>query len=90
MIKKDDFYLKFESISQTRHYSIMKKFLFFLFFFIVFNSSSLMASDADFYRSTGKIYGVYGVVLILVVGLIIYLFSIDRKLSKIERNLDNE
>ncbi|MEE9373204.1 MAG: hypothetical protein V3V00_09145 [Saprospiraceae bacterium] len=59
--------------------------------FILFSFPlSLVASDSDFYRSTGKIYGVYGVLLILLIGLIIYLFSIEKKLNKIERNLDNE
>jgi len=67
----------------------MKKILFFLYFSI-YTSNILSASDSDFYRSTGKIYGVYAVVLVLVLGLIFYLFSIDKKLKKIERNLDNE
>lgn len=35
-------------------------------------------------RSSGKIWVVVGVVLTLVIGLFIYLFSIDRKVKKLE------
>lgn len=55
-------------------------------FFIV----PLSAQQSDFYSSTGKIYGVYAVVMLLLLGLIIYLFSLDKKISKIEKDLDNE
>jgi CcmD family protein len=40
---------------------------------------------ADVMRSSGKIYVVIGVIAIVFVGLAIYLFSIDRRLRKIER-----
>lgn len=36
-------------------------------------------------RSSGKIYVVVLVLVILFVGLAIYLFSIDRKISKLEK-----
>lgn len=36
-------------------------------------------------RSSGKIYVVVLVLVILFVGLAIYLFSIDRKVSKLEK-----
>jgi CcmD family protein len=44
---------------------------------------------ADTMRSNGKIYVVVGIILIILIGLIIYLFSMDRKLSKLEKELDN-
>ena len=50
----------------------------------------VLAADPDFYRSTGKIYGAYSAALILILGLLVYLFSIDKKLSKIERQLEDE
>ena len=50
----------------------------------------IFAQSDDFYRSTGKIYGAYGVILILVLGLIAYLYTLDKKLIKIQRQLDNE
>jgi len=42
---------------------------------------------ADTMRSSGKIYVVVGVVLIILVGLLIYLITIDRKVSKIEKEI---
>lgn len=42
---------------------------------------------ADAMRSNGKIYVVLAVILILFIGLLIYLISIDRKLTKLEKEL---
>lgn len=63
--------------------------------FIVFCSAILYAQApgdehiemADRLKADGKIYVVIGVVLIIVIGLFIYLFSIDRKVSKLEKEL---
>lgn len=41
---------------------------------------------ADDLRSSGKIYVVVVVLCVIFIGLIIYLFSIDRRVKKIERN----
>lgn len=38
-------------------------------------------------RSSGKIYVVVGVILIILAGLLIYLFSLDRKINRMERRL---
>ena len=67
----------------------MNKRLIFLLVLMSF-SNLVLAADPDFYRSTGKIYGAYGAALILILGLLVYLFSIDKKLSKIERQLEDE
>jgi CcmD family protein len=40
---------------------------------------------ADTMRSSGKIYVVIGTIVIVFTGLAIYLFSIDRRLKKIEK-----
>lgn len=40
---------------------------------------------ADALRSSGKIYVVVSVIVIIFAGLAIYLFSIDRRLRKIEK-----
>ena len=40
---------------------------------------------ADEMRSSGKIYVVIATIAIIFVGLAIYLFSIDRRLKKIEK-----
>ena len=42
---------------------------------------------ADVMRSNGKIYVVLAVVLVIFAGLILYLVSIDRKVSRIEKDL---
>ena len=39
---------------------------------------------ADQFRANGKIYVVVGVILILLIGLFIYLFRIERKVKKLE------
>ncbi len=41
----------------------------------------------DFMRSNGKIYVVMAVVVTIVLGLFIYLFNLDRKINKLERNI---
>ena len=43
------------------------------------------AEMADAFRAEGKIYVVVAVILIVLVGLFVYLFMLDRKLSKLER-----
>jgi len=67
----------------------MKKVL--LSFLMLFLSAYLFAQQnnnvemADEMRSSGKIYVVIVTIVIVFVGLAIYLFSIDRRLKKIER-----
>ncbi|RYZ61428.1 MAG: CcmD family protein [Chitinophagaceae bacterium] len=42
---------------------------------------------ADTMRSNGKIYVVVAVCLVILIGLFIYVSSIDRKLSKLEKEI---
>ena len=42
---------------------------------------------ADVMRSNGKIYVVVAVVTIIMTGLIIYLISLDRKITKLEKRV---
>lgn len=42
---------------------------------------------ADGMRSEGKIYVVVGIILIVLIGLVLYLVSIDRKVKKLENLL---
>ena len=55
-------------------------------------TQSLLAESTaiDFLRSTGKIYSVVGVIAIIFIGLAIYLWRIDRKLTKIENHIKDE
>ena len=48
------------------------------------------AEMADTFRSEGKIYVVVAVVLIVLAGLIIYLFMLDRKLTRLERMIEEK
>ncbi|MDQ6757112.1 MAG: CcmD family protein [Bacteroidota bacterium] len=41
---------------------------------------------ADNMRSNGKIYVVVAVCLTIVIGLFIYIFSLDKKISRFEKN----
>lgn len=43
---------------------------------------------ADTMRSSGKIYVVIGTIVIVFAGLAIYLFTIDRRLTKLEKHND--
>ncbi|MCX2575472.1 CcmD family protein [Pedobacter sandarakinus] len=66
----------------------MKKILFFLIF--ILTSVQLFAQDngvemADKLRSDGKIYVVVTCIVIILLGLLAYLFTIDKRLKKIER-----
>lgn len=67
----------------------MKKFLFTiltcLFSLSVFAQSKDQPEMADLFRSEGKIYVVIATIAIIFAGLAIYLFAIDRRLKKIEK-----
>jgi len=66
----------------------MKKIL--TLFTFLFISSYLFAQDAsvemaDRFRSSGKIYVVVAVMAILFIAFIAYLFTIDKRLKKLEK-----
>ncbi|WP_316836492.1 CcmD family protein [Pedobacter nutrimenti] len=66
----------------------MKKFI--VAFALLFSSVQLFAQTdsvemADVLRSNGKIYVVVLCIVIILVGLLFYLFSLDRRLKKIEK-----
>lgn len=42
----------------------------------------------DFFNNTGKIYVVVGVVLLLFLGIIAFLVYLERKITRIERDLE--
>lgn len=44
----------------------------------------------DFLRNTGKIYSVVALVLVVFIGMIIYLIRLDKKLTKLENQINNE
>lgn len=67
----------------------MKKLTFLLVlllsFITVFAQNDQSVEMADVFRSSGKIYVVIATIAIVFIGLAIFLFSIDRRLKKIEK-----
>lgn len=62
------------------------KFLFVVMLaFIVGNAQDAAPQMADAFRENGKIYVVIAVIGIIFTGIILYLISIDRKISKLEK-----
>lgn len=60
-----------------------------LLFFLVISTFIANAQDkvemADTMRSNGRIYVVVAVVLTILIGLVLYVVRIDRKISKLEK-----
>jgi flagellar biosynthesis/type III secretory pathway M-ring protein FliF/YscJ len=46
------------------------------------------AQMADGMRANGKIYVVVGIILIVLIGLVVYLFMTDKKLTRLEQQLN--
>ena len=69
---------------------------FFLMATITFAHAHTVEADANgnvvdnVLRSNGLIYVVVGVIVIILAGLIFYLTTIDRKLSKLEKEIKNK
>lgn len=63
------------------------KYLIALFLTIVSAGSAYAqnAEMADTFRSEGKIYVVVAIILIVLTGLIVYLFLLDRKMTRLEQ-----
>ena len=64
----------------------------FSLFIMLFVSMAMWAQDgnqkvqmADTMRSNGRIYVVVAVILTILIGLILYVLIIDRKISKLEK-----
>lgn len=65
----------------------MRTFKYLLPFLLLGFGNVALAQDAemaDALRAEGKIYVVVAIVLIVLAGLIVYLFALDRKLNKLE------
>ena len=79
----------FKTVRRSAIATIMKKFISFLI--LLLSSINLFAQEevamADQMRADGKIWVVVGVIAIVFIGIITYLVLLDRKISKIEKNL---
>ena len=61
------------------------------FFFISITANAQNAVEmADLMRSNGKIYTVVAVCLTILIGLFIYVFSIEKKLTRLEKEQNNK
>ncbi|GIV43285.1 MAG: hypothetical protein KatS3mg035_0408 [Bacteroidia bacterium] len=61
--------------------------------FSILYSTIVFAQDvemADDLRSNGKIYIVVAVLLIIFIGIVIYLINIDKKVSKLEKEINSK
>ena len=67
----------------------MKKILSVISFYMLI-LPSLFAQNQDFLRSTGKVYSVVAVILVIFVGIVIFLYRLDNKLTKLEKQIKNE
>ena len=45
---------------------------------------------ADTLRSNGKIFVVVAIIVLILVGLLVYLFSLDKRLKMLEKKLDSK
>lgn len=67
------------------------KFLIFLLIFLVISfegrTQQMAVEMADQFRADGKIYVVILVVLLILVGLFLYLFNLDKKITKLEKEI---
>jgi preprotein translocase subunit YajC len=67
-------------------------FLYLMSFFLLIASSSRAVAQtnniemADAMRANGKIYVVVAVMLIILVGIVVYLIRLERKLMQLENN----
>ncbi len=71
---------------------VKKKFLFLFFTFFAVLSSFAEGREegaemADVMRQSGKIYVVVAVLALIFVGIVVYLYTIDRKVTKLEKKL---
>ena len=73
---------------KMRLYIIVSRLVMFLFFLLVnFTSFAQDKTEmADIMRNNGKIYVVVAVCLTILIGLFLYVFALDRKIRKMERD----
>ena len=55
---------------------------------LLLNAVHLLEASPDFFRSIGKIYVVVAVIAVVLAGLFVFLYLIDRRLSKLEDQMN--
>ncbi|MEM6320822.1 MAG: CcmD family protein [Bacteroidota bacterium] len=59
----------------------------FLVLLLLTTTLSAQNNNPDFLRSIGKIYVVVGVIVAIFIGIIAYLFSLDKKVRDLEKQM---
>lgn len=70
----------------------MKKAKIILLFSLLFlcNTMYSQTENQDFFRAIGKIYVVVAVIIAIFLGIVIFLIYLDRKLTKLEKQINNK
>jgi uncharacterized integral membrane protein len=55
---------------------------------LLINNIANAQIDVDFARSMGKMYVVVAVILAAFIGIVLFLIYMERRISKMEKNLD--
>jgi len=68
----------------------MRKFA--LSFLLLLSANLLLAqgSESDFFRNIGKIYVVVAIIVATFIGIALFLFYIERKVNRLERELEDK
>ncbi len=67
----------------------MNKRILSLFVFLVVSATSWASGpEQDFFRSTGKIYVVFAVILSIFAGIILLLVRLERRINRIENQIN--
>jgi len=62
--------------------------IFLVFLFLITSSLNAQTSNPDFMHSIGKIYAVVAVLAVIFIGIIIFLFYLERKLTRLESQIE--
>ena len=56
--------------------------------FLLISFSQILAQGEDHYESSSKIFTVVACVAVILIGIVIFLFFIERRVSKMEQHYD--
>lgn len=68
----------------------LRKFFTIILFMAISLPAAWAQGNRDFMRETGKINVVVGVILLIFLGIVLYLVRLERKLTKIEHQLNDD
>ena len=81
---------KYSSFARKKR-SMKKSFSTFIFLLFLFqNNMFAQADNQDFMRSIGKMYVVYGVIVVIFLILVLFLVFLDRRLTKLENQINEK